>query len=554
MSTPVNTSLISLKEITAKIMAIITGAWQLPPGHSHFSLTTQVGTLVADAVRHYGSGLYLPGLVCSCSRELIRVQGMTPQVWPNWHSISKVLAWEELGDHTLNLLVVAGPSIGPIPVDLPPSPVIAGPSTNPASESQEKGKGKAVVPDPELEVEGSQKRKFPMIPALPSQPLKSAMKTWKQAKTAGLGKYKVFVESEDEEDSVTQLISHGVLEVVLPRLSPDVARTSGSPQSPWSPKKKPFGPATAIAGKCPERRPQSSMQVIYSFLDPTTLARLATRWNGPVQLGLTRGPAPCACPVSTAPPRRSSASPRTRSRTPSKAPSKAPATSQSTGWTQSQSWVSSITPGPSHAQTPKAQTWGHSKTVTAAKEPTPAPASVPSSTSVVPCSALNVPMPDLHAMAMAIREGAAQITALEEHLVEQDAKIDTLQCLHEGLQCEIILWHPTFPLPDAQGDATSFLLDQPVPPAMSTPASALPPLIDLSMKGMEPNPPNLQDESAINGLIFELNQIHPEVSQMLSKIVKLDDLGNLFPEYGSVEDMDVQVKGEPSGEDVDMTT
>ncbi|KAG2139872.1 uncharacterized protein EDB93DRAFT_1106066 [Suillus bovinus] len=243
MSTPVDTSLTGLKEITAKIMAIITGARQLPPGHSHFSLTTQ-----ADVVRRYGSGPYLPGLVL-----------------PNWHSIgyddtrllthpwrSKVLAWEELGDHTFDLPVVASPSIGPIPVDLPPWPVIAGPSTNPASESREKGKGKAVVPDPEPEVEGSQKRKSPMIPALPSQPPKSTMKTRKQAKTTGLAKFKVFVELEDEEDSVTQPISRGVPEVVLPQLSPDVARTSGSPRLPRSLKKKPFGPATAIAGKCPE--------------------------------------------------------------------------------------------------------------------------------------------------------------------------------------------------------------------------------------------------------------------------------------------------------------
>ncbi|KAG2127618.1 uncharacterized protein EDB93DRAFT_1109212 [Suillus bovinus] len=78
------------------------------------------------------------------------------------------------------------------------------------------------------------------------------MKTRKRAKTTGLAKFKAFVESEDEEDSVTQPISHGVSEVVLPWLSPDVARTSRSPWSPRSPKKKPFGPAMAIAGKRPE--------------------------------------------------------------------------------------------------------------------------------------------------------------------------------------------------------------------------------------------------------------------------------------------------------------
>ncbi|KAG2134395.1 uncharacterized protein EDB93DRAFT_1107312 [Suillus bovinus] len=470
---------------------------------------------------------------------------------------------------------MAGPSIGPIPVDLPPSPVIAGPSTNPASESREKGKGKAVVPDPEPEVEGSWKRKSPMIPTLPSQPPESAMKTWKQAKATGLAKFKVCVESEDEEDLVTQPILCGVPEVVLPRLSPDVARMSRLPQSPWSLKKKPFGPAMAIAGKCPEvikppqatpKPPVEAPPVINAgdILIPgpvSTLLRLEQPLPGLpqdgmalLQLGLTRGLAPCACPASTAPPRRSSASPRTRSRTPSKAPSKALATSQSTGRMRSQSRVSSVTPGPSGAQTPKVQTHGCSKTVTAAKKPTPAPAPVPSSTSGVPRLALDVPMLDLHAMAMVIQEGAARIAALEERVVEQDAKIDTLKCLHEVLRREIILRHPTFPLPDAQGDATSFLLHQPVPLAMSTPTSALPPLIDLSMEGMEPNPPNLQDESAIDGLIFELNQIHPEVSQTPGEIVKPDDPGNLFPEYDSIEEMDVQVKGEPSGEDVDMTT
>jgi hypothetical protein len=42
-------------------------------------------------------------------------------------------------------------------------------------------------------------------------------------------------------------------------------------------------------------------------------------------------------------------------------------------------------------------------------------------------------MPDLHAMAMAIRDGAAWIAILEACVKEQDGKIDTLQCLHEGL-------------------------------------------------------------------------------------------------------------------------
>ncbi|KAG2128917.1 uncharacterized protein EDB93DRAFT_1108874 [Suillus bovinus] len=199
-------------------------------------------TKQAEAVKEYGHGPHLPGLLLSCSKELMQVQRMTPQVWPNWHSIgyddtcllmpawcSKIVAWEALGNYTFDLLVVAGLQ----------------PFTNPTSKSWEKGKGKAVVPDLEPEVEGSWKRKSPMILALPSKPPKSTMKTWKQMKTIGLAKFKVFVESEDDKDSVTQLISRGVVEVVLPQLSTDVARTSRSPQSPQSPKKKkPFGPAT----------------------------------------------------------------------------------------------------------------------------------------------------------------------------------------------------------------------------------------------------------------------------------------------------------------------
>jgi hypothetical protein len=42
-------------------------------------------------------------------------------------------------------------------------------------------------------------------------------------------------------------------------------------------------------------------------------------------------------------------------------------------------------------------------------------------------------MPDLHAMAMAIQDGAAWIAILEARVKEQDSKIDTLQHLHEGL-------------------------------------------------------------------------------------------------------------------------
>ncbi|KAG2155977.1 uncharacterized protein EDB93DRAFT_1247622 [Suillus bovinus] len=529
MSTLVDTSLTGLKEITAKIMAIITGAWQLPPGHSHFSLTTQVSTLVADVVQHYGSGPYLLGLVCSCSRELIRVRGMTPQVWPNWHSISKVLAWEELGDHTFDLPVVASPSIGPIPVDLPPSPGIL-PTLPPSPGRREKVR--QLSQDLEPEVEGSRKRKSPMIPALPSQPPKSTMKTRKQAKTTGLAKFKVFVESEDEEDLVTQCRrSSSPSSPQMLQGRPDHLR------SPQSSKKKPFGPATEVI-EPPQATPEPPVEappvidagdILIPGPNNPCQACHKMEWPCTTRFDKRTG-APCMSCIYCTTKKMKCISMRGPDPGPlPKLPPKLqlphnPLAGRRVNLGSLPSFLVYLMP-----KHQRRKHCGRSKTVTAAKEPTPAPA-LPSSTSGVPHSALNVPMPDLHAMAMAIWEGAARITALEE-------------CVH-----------PTFPLLDAQGDATSFLLHQPVPPAMSTPASTLPPFIDLSMEGTEPNPPNLQDESAIDGLIFELNQIHPEVSQMPSKIVKLDDPSNLFPEYDSVEEMDVQVKGEPSGEDVDMTT
>ncbi|KAG1802803.1 uncharacterized protein HD556DRAFT_1304069 [Suillus plorans] len=175
MSTPVDTSLTGLKAITAQIMAIVTGARQLPPGSSHYSLTSQVSELVSRTVREYGNGPYIPGLVLLCSKELLRVRGMTPQVWPNWHSIgyddprllkhawySKIVAWEALGDHTFDLPVAPGPSVGSIPVDLPSPPIVAGnvagSSSKATSESREKGKGKAVVANPLFQYEAQLSR------------------------------------------------------------------------------------------------------------------------------------------------------------------------------------------------------------------------------------------------------------------------------------------------------------------------------------------------------------------------------------------------------------
>ncbi|KAG1770129.1 hypothetical protein EV702DRAFT_1049454 [Suillus placidus] len=187
--------------------------------------------------------------------------------------------------------------------------------------------------------------------------------------------------------------------------------------------------------------------------------------------------------------------------------------------------------------------------------PAPAPAPVPSSSYAVPRAALNVPIPDLHSMTIAIWDAAARIVILEAGVREQDGKIDTLQCLHESLRREVVDRHPSFPLLDSPGDAT-FLLDQSVDsPSMSPLPSALHNLINLDMGVMEPTSLKVEDESAMVGLVFELSQVQPEGPQLSGKIVVLDDPVNLLPEYNSVdEEMDVEVKVEPSGEEVEMAT
>jgi hypothetical protein len=158
-------------------------------------------------------------------------------------------------------------------------------------------------------------------------------------------------------------------------------------------------------------------------------------------------------------------------------------------------------------------------------------------------------------MAIAIRDGAAHIAILEARVREQDGKIDTLQRLHESLWHQVVDRHPFFPLPDSPANAT-FLLDQSVPPpSMSPLPSTLPNLINLDMGVMEPTPLKVEEGSDMVGLIFEPSQAQPEGPQTSGKIVVPDDPGNLCPEYNSVsEEMDVEVKAEPSGEEVEMAT
>ncbi|KAG1788846.1 uncharacterized protein HD556DRAFT_1447501 [Suillus plorans] len=622
MSTPVQSSLAGLKASTAQLVGIIASARHIPAGtvDVHLALTKQVTTLLGDIIRAHEKGDYIPGIVASCSKELIRVHSMTTQVLPNWHSIGhddpwvsrhawrkQVRAWEALGDNSCDLPVVPNPSTGPLTVNLPSPPV---PSLHlffpplPSSPAMLL----AVAVDLEPEVGGSSKRKSPMISGHSSQPPKSVMKGRKHIKSPRLAKSKPFVESEDDEETIVQPILRGVPEVILPQLSTIVVRMPQLPRSPGSPKKQSFGPALLTAGSCPEvmkspisqpealatsgSRPEvvESSDGTSSALDgeppanptfditipgPNNPCHYCVKEDWPCATCLDkRSSHPClSCircstkkikcnPASLGSPpkhtRGKSTTGRMCSKTPAPAPSNAPSLSQSRARTHSRSRGLSRTPAIPAASTPQVQSRGRSKTITAKKTPAPAPAPapapVPSLSFAVPRAALDVPMPDLHSMAIAIRDGAARIAILEARVREQDDKIDTLQCLHESLQCKVVDQHPSFPLPDTPANAT-ILLDQSGPLSMSPLPSELFNLIDLDMSVMEPTPLTVEDGSAMVGLMVEPTQVQPEGPQSSGEIVVPDDPGNLLPEYNSSdEEMDVEVKVERPGEEVEMAT
>ncbi|KAG1767070.1 hypothetical protein EV702DRAFT_1203913 [Suillus placidus] len=428
MSTPVNNSLAGLKESTAQLVGIIAGARHIPAGtgQAHFALTAQVTTLLGQIIRAYEKGDYMPGIVASCSKELMRVRSMTPRVWPNWHSIghddprvskhawrNKVRAWEALGDNSCDLHVVPNPSTGPLTVDLPSPPILPSAPVLPSppippqttSEFRDKGKGKEVAVDVEPEVEGSRKRKSPMISGHSSQPPKSVMKGRKRVKSTRPVKSKLIVESEDDEDTIVQPISRGVPEVVLPPLSTILVRQPQLPRSPGSPKKQSFGPASLTAGSGPEKTPISRPEVMatsnsrpeviqpddassvsdggppaiptfdITIPSPNNPCHFCVKEDWPCATRLDkRTGQPClSCvrcstkkikcvPASVgSPPKRvrgKSATPQTRSKTPATAPSKAPAASQSRARTRSQSRGTSCTPAIPAATTPKVQSRG----------------------------------------------------------------------------------------------------------------------------------------------------------------------------------------------------
>ncbi|KAG1737445.1 hypothetical protein EDB19DRAFT_1829547 [Suillus lakei] len=508
MSTPVDTTLTGLKALTAQIKAIIYGARQIPPGPSHYALTSQVTGLVA------GSSSQGPWGWTPARHHPFVLQGA--HVWPNWHSIgyddphllrhpwrSQIVAWEELGDNSFDLPVTAPPSTGPIPVDLPSPPVhagnVAGPSTNPTTKYQDKGKGKAIFADLEAEAEGSRKRKSPMISEPSSQPPKLAMKSHKHTRSTHAVKSKPFMESEDDDQLMIKPFSGGVPEVILPRLSTIIVRTPNSPRSPRVPTKQPFGPATAIAGsrlagvEPPQQTPKAPVQAppvintgailiprpcIHTLTQPTEQpmpglqqARLALR-NSVRQED--QNPVHVMCLLHD---KEDQVHLRD---------SGIPAQMLSSSLYHPEGKVQDTFQG-SLQSSPRITIHGPNshKTITAAKAPAPAPtpapapapASLPSSSSAVPRAALDVPMPDLHAMAITIQDG------------------------------------------------------------------------------MVPTPPTPEDASAIEGLVFEDNEVvHAEDQNMSGKHVDPGNPGNLVPEYDSADDMDVEVKVEASSEETDMAT
>ncbi|KAG2094671.1 uncharacterized protein F5147DRAFT_763865 [Suillus discolor] len=659
MSTPVQSLLANLKASTAQLVGIIAGARHIPAGSVdvQLALTKQVTTLLADIIRAHEKGEYIPGIVVSCSKELMRVCSMTPRALPNWHSIGhddprvarhawrkQVHAWEVLGDNSCDLPVVPNPSTGPLTVNLlsppvpsptpvpspapviPSPPIVTGPSSKTGTEFRDKGKGKAVSVDLEPEVGGSNKRKSPMISGHSSQPPKSAMKGHKRVKSTRLPKSKPFVESEDDEDPIVQPISGRVPEVVLPQLSTIVVRTPQLPRSPGSPKKQSFGPASLTAGRRPEvmespvshpeaRATSGSRPEVEESSDDTSSAsdgdplanttfditipglnnpchycikedwpcatRFDKRTNLPCLSCIRCSTKKIKCnPASLgSPPKRirgRSTTGRTRSKTSAPAPSTAPSPSLSRARTRSQSRGPSRTPAIPAATTPQVQSRGRSKTITTKKTPAPAPAPAPapvrSSSFAVPCAALDVPMPDLHSMAIAIQDGAAHIAILEARVQEQDAKIDTLQHLHESLRRTVVDRHPSFSLPDTPADAT-ILLDQSGPhPSILPLPSALSNLIDLDISVMQPTPLTVEDGSAMVGLMVEPTQVQPEGPQSSGEIMLPDEPGNLLPESSgnivvpnepgnllpeydsSDEELDVEGKVDLPGEEVEMAT
>ncbi|KAG1726425.1 uncharacterized protein EDB91DRAFT_1086782 [Suillus paluster] len=428
MSNQANKSMADLKEITGQLLVIVRAAQQIPPGPSHFALATQASELVARAVWDHGKSACLPGLVLSCSRELIQTRNCSPQEAPNWRSIghddpqlmqhswcSKALAWQALGDHLFNLAhEVDGSATDNAP----------GPSTSVDGDALEKGKEKAREVEPELEKEMEKPKEEQEKPCRKqpfswmSKPLpKSVMKTPKRGKSGQEQKLRESVDSsdkEEEEDGLSKPHSDTSSVIVTWRVSAtQPSRPSGPPRSLGSPKKAPFGPVTQTPPLMRPDVPESSQATSKSPRDVPLVvdagAILIPRPNNPCRC-CTQYELPCTTRFDkrkgTALMSTLAATTRGRSTEWTRASSTGPSTSQSKVQTQSQSWGPSVVPSEPRGNPPKPWSQGQSKPTGSVMMPIPPAAIIASSSSAAPHAAQDFPILDLHWMSIAIHETA----------------------------------------------------------------------------------------------------------------------------------------------------
>ncbi|KAG2336485.1 hypothetical protein BDR05DRAFT_1005814, partial [Suillus weaverae] len=419
-----------------------------------------------------------------------------------------------LGDNSCDLHVVPNPSTGPLTVDLPSSPV---PPSAPVLPSPPIPPSAPVLPSPPIP---------PSAPVLPSPPIVAGLSSQTTSDFQDKGKGKeVAVDVEPEVEGSRK------------QKSPMISGHSSQP------------PKSVMKGRkrVKSTRPVKSKLIVESEDDEETIVQPISRGVPevilpPLSTILVRQP---QLPRSPGSPKKQSFGPASLTagsglevlKTPISRP-EVMATSDSHPEVVQPDDASSVSDG--------------------------GPPAIPTFDITIP-GPVKQPLPflrqgrlailDLHSMTIAIRDAAACIAVLEVRVREQDGKIDTLQCLHESLRCKVVNRHPSFPLPDSPGNAT-LLLDQSLDiPSMSPLPSALPNLINLDMGVMEPTNMKVEDQSAMVGLVFEPSEVLPEGPQSSGKNVVPDDPVNLLAEYNSVdEEMDVEVKDEPSGEEVKMVT
>jgi hypothetical protein len=222
MSIENNNTLVAIMDITKNVVDIIRDARKDggSQGHRLQAMKLVVSSILIklryliylclqnQMVKEHADAACIPGILLSCSKELIRARNDTTNNMVNWFNIghddprifkhpwqSKAQAWDAKGDTSFDLPqdTTAGP---PNPT---PSPQTSTPLP-PSDRSSDKGKGKAIDVDTKEESEDrTKKRKTPVIEVSIPLPAKSSMKARKRAKSEKAPKSKEFVDSGDEE-------------------------------------------------------------------------------------------------------------------------------------------------------------------------------------------------------------------------------------------------------------------------------------------------------------------------------------------------------------------